>query len=152
MFDSLPAGTYAIAESQPEVLSDGPDASSAAGATVDNDKITAIDLGAGESIGGNNFGENAIRPDYITIHMFLASTPPMDEYLCTLVAYGEAVAGNTDMADAIRNGQTDYDEVDTNVAPVAHGDGYAVEREHDAVGQRDVRRAGQRYRRRRRRR
>ncbi|MBN1910231.1 MAG: tandem-95 repeat protein [Pirellulales bacterium] len=125
LFDNLPAGNYTITESQPDVFSDGSDSTTTSG-TVGNDKFTGVDLNAGVSATANNFGEKNLQSGFITVRMFLGSTPPMAEYFRGLVAYAAQLAGNNDLAQAIRDGQTDFEQQDDNHAPVAVSDTYTV--------------------------
>jgi VCBS repeat-containing protein len=127
VFTDIPAGTYTLTETQPKVVSDGLDSATASEADVSNDTIKDLDLDDNETIDGNHFGERALRSKYVTLHMFLASRPPIDEYLRELVAHGEQLAGNSDLAQAIRDGETDYEPEDGNHAPVAQADSYSTE-------------------------
>lgn len=56
-FDNLPAGTYAITETQPSQYADGQDTLGNKGGTVANDKFSGIVLAAGTAGAGYNFGE-----------------------------------------------------------------------------------------------
>jgi hypothetical protein len=56
-FDNLPAGTYAITETQPSTYSDGKDTLGNKGGTMANDKFSGIVLTTGASSSGYNFGE-----------------------------------------------------------------------------------------------
>ena len=107
LFEELPAGTYRLAEQQPAALVDGPDSTSASGAVTDDDAFSQIVLGNGQIIGENNFGEHSLRPEFVSIGMFLASTPPLEEYLAELIARAEELAGNTQLAKSIRAGITE---------------------------------------------
>ena len=130
-FEDLPEGTYKLTETQPEIVTDGEASTSVTDATIDGDVISGISLDDAESLEDNNFGERQIRSDYVSVRMFFGSTS-LPEYLRTLTAYGEERAGNTDLAEAIRNGETDYDsdsdddDVDENNAPVGVNDSYTV--------------------------
>ena len=56
VFSGLNAGTYQVIETQPGEFDDGLDSSSAA-ASIGNDQLADIQLGFGQSINNNNFGE-----------------------------------------------------------------------------------------------
>ncbi len=132
-FDDLPAGTYVLTESQPEIMLDGDNSTSIVDAIFSDDTLSEILLSDGDSFEDNNFGEGQIRSGYVTVRMFFASTS-LQEYLRTLMAYGEECAGNADLADAIREGTTEYGEdsepgevVDDNTAPVSTDDEYTID-------------------------
>ena len=132
-FDDLPAGTYSLTESQPEIMTDGEDSTSVAGAVVGDDVLSGIVVGDDDSFEDNNFGEGEVRSGYITVRMFFVSTS-LQDYFRTLAAYGEELAGNDDLAVAIRDGETVYGEdsdpgsdVDDNTAPVGGDDEYTVD-------------------------
>ena len=123
-FDDLAPGTYEVTEQQPTALLDGKDTIGSAGGTVDDDAFSEIELTLGEDSTSNNFGERGLLAEYVTLRMFLASTPPVDKYLPMVMADAEEAAGNTDLADAIREAATEDAE---NDAPAAEDDEYTVE-------------------------
>ena len=57
LFDNLPAGKYAITETQPEGYADGADTIGTLGGSMRNDKFTSISLSAGVDGANYNFGE-----------------------------------------------------------------------------------------------
>jgi len=124
-FADLAAGTYQVAESQPQSLLDSTESTSASGAVAGDDQISNLVLSEGQTLDENNFGELGLRAPFITIAWFLASTPPVEEMLRQTIARGELLAGNTILAEAILNGGTDVPE-DVNAAPVATADAYTV--------------------------
>lgn len=124
-FADLAAGTYQVAESQPQSLLDSTESTSASGAVAGDDQISNLVLSEGQTLDENNFGELGLRAPFITIAWFLASTPPVEEMLRQTIARGELLAGNTSLAEAILNGGTEVLE-DVNAAPVATADAYAV--------------------------
>ena len=130
-------------------MRDGMDVTSVPGAVAGSDQLTNIVLSGGKTYAANNFGERGLHAAYISIRMFLASTPAPDDYLRDLLARGEDLAGNTALAAAIRAGKTDMEGSD-NVAPLAVGDSYEAVQERRADGRQGHRRAGQRRRSRRR--
>ncbi|HUT93242.1 MAG TPA: Ig-like domain-containing protein [Thermoguttaceae bacterium] len=122
-FDGLAPGTYEVAEQQPAALVDGKETIGTSGGTVGADKFSAIVLSANEHSTGNNFGELGLRPQFVSLSMFLASTPPVNDYFPELMAKAEEAAGNTDLAAQIRAG---IDDVGENDAPSAANDTYNV--------------------------
>ncbi len=124
-FADLPSGTYELTESQPQALLDGDDSTSADGAVTNDDQFTNLVVGDGEELSENNFGERGLRARFITIAWFLASTPPVDQMLRETVAWGEELAGNTSLAEAIRSESSEVPS-DVNVTPVAVADSYTV--------------------------
>jgi len=123
--ENLPAGTYQVSERQPTAMGDGKDSSGVSGATVGNDVISNLVVSGNEIFGDNNFGEQGLLPRYISIRRFFASAPPMTEYLRDMVAAAEAGAGYASLAEAIRRGDTNFDDSD-NQFPVAVADTYTV--------------------------
>jgi ELWxxDGT repeat protein/VCBS repeat-containing protein len=126
-FDDLPAGTYQIVEDQPEAMLDAADSMSStiAGVVAGSDQFTNIVLSGAVSRGELNFGEKGLRPEYVSLRLFLASTPPQAEMLRETIARGEEIAGNTELAEMIRAGD---DGDGPNDAPVANANTYTVSR------------------------
>jgi len=122
-FTDLDPGTYRLNEQQPEAMVDGSDSTSATGATAGNDVISNLVLAEDQTIAANNFGERAVRPQYINVTWFLASTPAVPQMLRETVALGEDAAGNDELAAAIRAGGTTApdDEGFGPFAPVVTG-------------------------------
>jgi len=123
-FTELEAGTYQITEQQPVAMVDGKDTTAATGATTGNDVFSNIALADDQSITGNNFGELRLRPEFINVAWFLASTPSNQQMLRESVANGEDLAGRHELADAIRAGATeepDDDDEFTAFGPVTPG-------------------------------
>jgi ELWxxDGT repeat protein/VCBS repeat-containing protein len=124
-FADLPSGTYQITEKQPEALLDAGDSTTVAGAVTADDQFTNLVLSGGQDLGENNFGERGLRARFITIAWFLASTPPVEVMLRQTVAWGEELAGNMDLAEAIRDGGSELPR-DVNASPVATNDSFTV--------------------------
>ncbi len=124
-FEELTSGTYQLQERQPTALADGTDSSAVSGAVVGDDVISSLEISDSAVFAGNNFGETGLLPQYLSIRMFLASAPPMDEFLRDTVAQAEALAGHDDLAEAIRNGDSTYDD-GSNHSPVAASDTYSA--------------------------
>ncbi|MEX2187866.1 MAG: Ig-like domain-containing protein [Pirellulales bacterium] len=126
-FNDLNPGTYAIGEKQPDPLLNGQAASASTGATVGDNQITTIALGDEQAIAGNNFGERGLRPEYVSLRLFLASTPAASTMLRETIASSEEAAGNVELAASIRAGETQPPvQSDPNDAPVAAADVYTV--------------------------
>ncbi|MCD0461883.1 Ig-like domain-containing protein [Roseiconus lacunae] len=136
-FDQLAPGTYRVTQRQPEATIDGQDASGHSGAVVDNDDVSNLVIDGDDEVTGINFGERGLKPGYVNLAWFLASTPSQSEMLRESVARGEQSIGNTDLADAIRDGSSDPPPTtpdpdptdpnpDENDAPVAVADTYTV--------------------------
>jgi ELWxxDGT repeat protein/VCBS repeat-containing protein len=126
-FDDLAAGTYQIVQDQPEAMLDAADSMSSAiaGVVAGSDQFTNIVLSGAASQGEFNFGEMGLKPEYVSLRLFLASTPPQAEMLRETIARGEELAGNTELAEMIRAGD---DGDGPNDAPVATADTYTVSR------------------------
>ncbi|MCA9188091.1 MAG: tandem-95 repeat protein, partial [Planctomycetales bacterium] len=125
-FTGLASGTYQLAEIQPHALIDGKDTTSASGATTSNDTFGNIVVQGGQTVANNNFGEMSLQPDFISITWFFASSPTVQTQLRRMVARAEEMAGNSDLAQAIRDGATDVPNNGANQAPVANADAYST--------------------------
>lgn len=123
-FDDLSPGTYALNQTQPEPLLDAQESTSAAGASIGADQITNIVLGDEQTIAGNNFGERGLRPEFVSLRLFLASTPAPATMLRETIADSVEAAGNTELATTIRAGDTTPPS--QNAAPVGVADSYTV--------------------------
>lgn len=121
-FDGLAAGTYKLTERQPTAMDDGQDSTTASEATLADDDISNIILESGDVSTENNFGEAGLFTEYISINMFFASSPPVEECILETVAQAEELAGHANLADCIRNGDITFQ----NTAPSASGDTYSV--------------------------
>ncbi len=122
-FNGLRSGTYQLAERQPTAFSDGTDSSGVSGAEIDDDMISELAISDSDEFGDNNFAETELSIQYVSIRMFLASSS-LAEYLRGVVADAEESDGNSDLAEAIRDGDTSYDGSD-NDSPVADDDSYS---------------------------
>ena len=125
-FEALSSGTYQLAERQPLALADGEDSSGVTDAVVADDVISNIEVSDSGKFDENNFGEAGLLSQYISIKFFFASAPPIAECLRDMVAQAEALAGNDDLAEAIRNGDTSFDNTENN-SPVAKSDTFSVD-------------------------
>lgn len=105
-FVELNPGTYQLAERQPNAFGDGQDVTSLT-ATTTNDTFASFALAADQVSTQNNFAESFLRPEFISIRMFLASTPPVAQMLRETNARVEDVAGNAELAASIRAGRSD---------------------------------------------
>ena len=66
-------------------------------------RIAQITLGGDEDATGYDFGELGMRAEYIGVKLHLASTPAQQEALREIVARGEELAGNGELAQRIRH-------------------------------------------------
>ena len=124
LFEGLVSGTYTLTERQPTALADGEDATSVTGATLGDDQITNIVLDGGEEYSENNFGEIGLHAQYISIRMFMASSPSFEECLLDAIIWAEELAGYSELAEAIRNGNIEFEP--ENTEPVAVANYYSV--------------------------
>ncbi len=108
-FNELRSGTYQLTQRQPEAMIDGQDSATVPGAVTGDDQLSNLVLGNGAEYAENNFGERGLHASSISIRLFLASTPPPEECLLETIAQAEERAGNTELAEAIRNGDTQFD-------------------------------------------
>ena len=118
-FTALPAGTYKVTESQPTAMNDGVEKSADTGATITNDVIANIVLTSAETAANNNFGERLLKPAYTSIRWFFASSQgSSNTYFREVIAQGEENAGNDDLAEAIRDGDTTFTPSSSSAAAV----------------------------------
>jgi ELWxxDGT repeat protein/VCBS repeat-containing protein len=125
LFDGLASGTYQLTERQPMAMADSLDSTTVPDAVLGNDQITNIVLDGGDVYAENNFGELGLYAEYVSITMFFASAPAPEQCLLDTVIYAEELAGNTELADAIRSGEIDF-ETESTSAPVASADAYST--------------------------
>ncbi len=126
LFDELDPGTYQVAKRQTQSTLDGQDSTSATDAVLDNNRFSNLVLEDGQNLPGNNFGEQGIRPEYVSIAWFFASTPPAKQMLRETIAVSEERAGNAELAASIRAGGSDLPE-SINAVPIAINDTYSIE-------------------------
>jgi VCBS repeat-containing protein len=122
LIEELPAGTYQLQQTQPAATIDGLDSSTVSGAVVSDDLISNIVLADDQTLTGNHFGELAVAPQYVTIHWLFASQLSLSRSMVEAVATGEEMAGNTELANAIRNSTATLPP--QNAAPTAGDDSY----------------------------
>ncbi len=120
--DELTAGTYQLRQTQPAATIDGLDSSTVNGVVVADDLISNIVLNDDETLTGNHFAELGVAPQYVTINWLFASQMSLSQSMVGAVADGEEMAGNTELADAIRNSSSISPPV--NSAPTAADDSY----------------------------
>jgi len=125
-FDELEPGTYQISKRQTPATIDGQDTISVPGAVSSNNLFSNLVLADDQNLGGNNFGELSLRPEFINIAWFFASSPPTHEMLRSTIALSEELAGDSALAASIRAGGSDVPN-GTNNAPVATDDLFSVE-------------------------
>ncbi|MBL9161809.1 MAG: tandem-95 repeat protein [Planctomycetaceae bacterium] len=118
-FTALPAGTYKVAESQPQAMNDGLEKSADASATITNDVIANIVLSSAETAANNNFGERLLKPTYTSIRWFFASSQASNSYFREVIAQGESNAGHAELAAAIRSGATTFTPSSSSAAAAA---------------------------------
>jgi cyclophilin family peptidyl-prolyl cis-trans isomerase len=80
-FSNLAAGTYSLSATLPTDLNVGVATAGNEGGTVAGEEISAITLAAGATGTGYNFGAYGLAPQFISINLFLASSPPVSETL-----------------------------------------------------------------------
>ena len=125
-FEELPSGTYAVHQSQPAATVDGMASADMDDVVIRENEIANIVLTGDQTLIENNFGEQTLRAEFISIAWFFASSGngnPDAQTLRNLVAMAEERAGNAALAASIRAGST---EGPANTAPVAFADDYSV--------------------------
>ncbi len=99
-FVALPAGTYEVREEQPAAWIDGQEMLTSATA---NDTYGNVVVTPRQELTNYSFGERTLRPEFVSMRMFLASTPATDIYVRGLNALAKQRAGDAAMAQAIRD-------------------------------------------------
>ncbi len=102
-FNDLPAGTYQVTKSQAHAMQDGAEATTVPGATAEDDHISDLVLVGGQVWGGNDFAELRLKPEYLSIAWFFASSTPPSNIFRETIAIGEEDANNDALAEEIRN-------------------------------------------------
>jgi ELWxxDGT repeat protein/VCBS repeat-containing protein len=125
-FNDLPAGTYQLMKSPAHAMQGGSVATTVPGATVGGDQISEIVLAAGQVLGGNDFAELHLKPEYLSIAWFFASSTPQSSMFREMIAIGEEHAGNNSLAEEIRNVDQDAVLVE-NHAPLGTADDYQTD-------------------------
>lgn len=81
-FSNLPDGSYTIEEVQSPFLLDGMDTLGSPGlGTAENDRFTGVALSGDVEATDYNFGELGLRAEFISLNMYLASSPSWPEIL-----------------------------------------------------------------------
>jgi hypothetical protein len=124
-FDELEPGTYEISKRQSPALNDNESPSSSSGA-VAVDLLSDVTLTDDQELDGNDFTERTLRPNFINVAWFFASSPPGTQMLREMIAVGEELAGDAALAASIRAGGTEVpDDVDNT--PIAVDDAFSIE-------------------------
>lgn len=126
-FGDLLAGVYEVVEEQPAAIADGKDQADVVGLVAGNDSYSNIELGDDTEVAGLNFGEGLIDAQHISPLWLLASSGK-ESFQRDMRATLEEEAGNTEFADAIRDGETELEsDFAINAAPEADADAYSVQ-------------------------
>ena len=116
-FDDLEAGTYQLSKRQPAAMVDSQASTAVSGAVTSNDRISNVVLADDDVFADNNFGEQVLRPDFISLHWFFASTPSSQQMLRETIALGEELAGNITLAESIRSGGNEVPDEEPDTDP-----------------------------------
>lgn len=129
MFMDVPPGTYTVTQRQPFALADGTVSTSLDGAVTSSNRISSVVVTAGQDITDSNFGEVGVKPDYVSIAWFFASSGGPESTLREMIAVGEEQNGNASLAKEIRDGTgtSPIDDGDENSSPIAVADSYVVD-------------------------
>ena len=127
-FLDVPTGTYSLTQTQPQALIDGSSSTNDAGATANGNEISNLSVTSDST--ANNFSESGLRAAYHSIVWFFAkqrSPQSSGEVFREVIAIAEDDAGNTELADAIRNGEFgDGDGPGDSETPIANADTYTT--------------------------
>ncbi len=123
LFEELEPGTYRVSQRQPTAIIDGSESTTLPGVLIEDDLVSNIELDVDENLGGINFGEQGLRPEYVNITWFFASAPSQSTLLRESVAIGEEANGDLELAGTIRDELTD---VPANISPTATNDTFTV--------------------------
>lgn len=124
VFDELNEGTYQISTRQSRAITDGQGSSSNGSATTN--VLSNITLVDDQELDGNDFTESSLRPEFINVGWFFASAPPAQQMLREVIALGEELSGDHELAASIRAGGTDVPD-ETDNTPIAADDAYTVQ-------------------------
>jgi hypothetical protein len=116
-FDDLEPGTYQLTKRQPAALVDSLASTNVAGAVTSNNQISNVVLADDDKFADNNFGERVLRPEFISLNWFFASTPSAEQMLRETIALGEELAGNLALAESIRSGGSNVPDEDPDTDP-----------------------------------
>lgn len=111
-FEELEPGEYRIAKRQMRATT----------GTIDT-AVVSLTLEDDQTLGGNSFAENAVRPEFIHLGWFFSSAPPESDLVREAIARGEEIAGDVELAALIRSRGQDA-PVDVNQPPVGVADSY----------------------------
>jgi hypothetical protein len=125
-FEELEPGTYQIVQQQPPSTLDGTESTPISGGVSENDQLRNLVLADDQTQSGNNFAERSLRPEFVSIGWYFASAGSSTELLREAVAVGFERAGNTQLANLIRGGNTDVPDDATNTSPTATDDVFTV--------------------------
>ena len=125
-FEALKTGTYVLTQTQPAATVDGRTTADMDDVTIIENEIANVVVTGDQTLIENNFGEETVRAEFMSIAWYFASAASSDSEAQTLrrvVAAAEERAGNVELATSIRDGST---EGPVNTAPVASTDSYTV--------------------------
>ena len=125
VFADLEPGSYEVVESQPVAISDGQERTDA-DVLVGDDSYSNIELTEDADVTGLNFGEGTLDAELISPISLLASSG-RESFQRDMRATLEEEAGNTEFADAIRNGETEVEgDFDLNATPISENDSFTI--------------------------
>ena len=105
-FTALPAGTYSITEDQPGQLADGTATAGTLGGSAAIDAISNIAVTTGATGTGYYFSEAGLPASKISMRLFLASAPTVQQTLSNLTNTAPPVVTSISKADADPNTTT----------------------------------------------
>ncbi|QEG01680.1 hypothetical protein Mal15_57580 [Stieleria maiorica] len=114
-FDELEHGEYRISKRAMRAVESATDVA-----------VRSLTLEDGATVNVDPFAQQAMRPEFITIGWFFASSPPESELVRRAIALGEELDGHFALAESIRSGGQQA-PVDVNEPPLTQVDSYQTD-------------------------
>lgn len=105
-FIDLPPGAYSVTFARPLALLGGTAAAGSAGGTASGAAVTDIELDQDEASTDYAIHFPSLRSIFATSQFLMTSRPPLDELYRELIARAEEMAGEAELAERIRGGET----------------------------------------------
>jgi VCBS repeat-containing protein len=125
-FDELEPDTHQISKRHIPATIDGDDSTSVPAAVSSTNLFSNLVLADDQNLGGNNFGEQGLRAQFISYAWFTTFRPLPQQFVRETIALSEELAGNSALATSIRSRGGDVPD-DANNAPIATDDLFSVD-------------------------
>jgi VCBS repeat-containing protein len=115
LFDELEPGTYSVIKRDMRAIANG----------TTNNRLE-LTLADDAVLGSNHFALQGVRPEFVSIGLFFASSSSESLAVREAIAMGEQLAGDVALAASIRAG-AGVPSIDFNNAPTAGNDNYSIQ-------------------------